>query len=766
MSALDAAAAAAAGWSPLHLAAGTKGPPPAGYTGYRGRYVTVEDLGRWDWSGNMAIRLPSDVIGIDVDAYNGGKVSLDALTAAHGPLPSTVMSTSRDDGSGIRLYRVPVGTLLLTDPAPGIDMIQAHHRYMVVPPSTHPDLGTPYRLIDEQSGEISEQLPEIDDLPDLPWPWLEGLKSHKSMAIGDAATPGDARRFIDEHDIGTRLGSLDAAIGTLDGIAAGGRHDALVRVACWLAREVAAGWYPGEAAFGRLYDWWVGVVDEDRARGGEYAAAVLWAIGQALADPDRVDAMRPTVTSTTGPSLSTPFAVDLDDADDWVDSHLGQALADHLRPTWCYVTAWKGWLRWDGRRWNQDGGEQVHDVARRWVVNVGDGVLRNVTTAKDPRVAKVLGYRSVMRQDQIVKVARRILAVEPDAFDVDRDLLNAANGVVNLRTGRLGPHDPALMMTRLAAAAYDPDARHPDVDAVLGCLDPGDVAAVMMLLGVAATGHTGGDHLPVFDGKGSNGKTTLLTAATSALGDYAAPVPGELVMRTNGDEHPAVKATLRGRRLAYVEETEEDGGLRLERVKAITGGGAITARVLYGQWFTFEPSHTLVIATNHRPVVNSAEHATWRRLHLVPFHHRYGTGVSDRPVDVGLRDRLHRQEQRDAMLAAIVEGAVAAYNAGDPGGSPAVTWSPGITAATAEWRSEEDVFGRFAESELTFAPGERVSLKQMFERYRGWCIDAGRPPGQDKSFARRFEDHELYAVHGVERVKPQNRITYVGVKLR
>lgn len=300
MSVLDAALdAVAAGWSPLHLAAGTKSPPPTGHTGHVGQYVTAENLGRWDWSGNMAIRLPPDVVGIDVDAYAGGDVSLDELIADYGPLPPTVYSTSRCDGSGIRLYRVPVGTLLRTDPATGVDMIQAHHRYVMVPPSIHPDLGLPYRLIDEQSGETLDRLPGPGDFPDLPWSWIEGLRGHKST-VGEPATPDAARRFLDEHDGGTRLGLLDAAMGKLDGVTAGGRHDALITAACWLAREVAAGWYPGEVAFGRLRAWWVGAVDEDRAAGGEYGAAVLWGIGQALADPDRVDAKRVTSANGTG----------------------------------------------------------------------------------------------------------------------------------------------------------------------------------------------------------------------------------------------------------------------------------------------------------------------------------------------------------------------------------------------------------------------------------------------------------------------------------
>jgi P4 family phage/plasmid primase-like protien len=365
--------------------------------------------------------------------------------------------------------------------------------------------------------------------------------------------------------------------------------------------------------------------------------------------------------------------------------------------------------------------------------------------------------------ENVVKVARRILAVEPAAFDTDAHLLNALNGAVDLRTGQLGPHDPALMMTRLAGAAYDPAARHADIASLFGCLDPGDVNSMRMLLGVAATGHTGGDHLPVFDGTGSNGKTTLLLAASAALGDYAGPVPPELVMKSTREDHPTIKTALQGLRLAFIEETEEDGGLRLERVKAITGGAPITARRIGGNYYTFPPSHTLVLATNHRPSVNSAEHAAWRRLHLIPFPHRYGSEPGDRSIDTGLRDRVRLGGvQRRAMLAVIVAGAKAAYAAGEPD-SPVVPWSPGIDAATDAWRAEEDIVWRFASSELIFEANARVTLKELFAHYRIWCEAGNRPAGQDKLFARRFESHDVS--RRVQRITPQHRVTYVGVRL-
>jgi putative DNA primase/helicase len=234
-------------------------------------------------------------------------------------------------------------------------------------------------------------------------------------------------------------------------------------------------------------------------------------------------------------------------------------------------------------------------------------------------------------------------------------------------------------------------------------------------------------------------------------------------MRSTREEHPTIKTELQGLRLAYVEETEEDGGLRLERVKAITGGAPITARKMGGNYYTFSPSHTLMIATNHRPVVNSAEHAVWRRLHLIPFPHRYGTRPGDSPADVGLRDRLQRgRAQREAMLAVIVAGAGAAYRAGEPD-TPVVHWSQGIDAATDAWRADEDVIGRFAADELTYAP-TTTTLAAMFARYRLWCEAANRPAGQDKTFARRFEGHDFFGQ--IERITPHGSVAYRGVKLR
>ena len=105
----------AAGYRPLPLPPRKKASPPEGYTGRTGRKVTDDDLSRWlasHRSGNIGLRLPPGVAGIDVDAYKGaGHVAAwEELTARCGPLPDAPWCSSRDDGiSGVRLFRVPEG---------------------------------------------------------------------------------------------------------------------------------------------------------------------------------------------------------------------------------------------------------------------------------------------------------------------------------------------------------------------------------------------------------------------------------------------------------------------------------------------------------------------------------------------------------------------------------------------------------------------------------------------------------------------------------
>ena len=90
----------AAGYSPLPLPPGQKWPPPKGWTGAGAPMTDLDQVRQWarsDPAGNIALRLPDDVIGIDLDLYPDPSkdhpavermAAWDALTGQLGPLPS------------------------------------------------------------------------------------------------------------------------------------------------------------------------------------------------------------------------------------------------------------------------------------------------------------------------------------------------------------------------------------------------------------------------------------------------------------------------------------------------------------------------------------------------------------------------------------------------------------------------------------------------------------------------------------------------------
>lgn len=192
----------AAGWlGTLRLPKLSKSPVPTGFTGDKGEWPEDSRLHGWSHESatNIGLRVPDDVIAIDVDQYDDkkGAEQLEELEKKWGALPPTWMSSARGFGpSGKRFYRVPAGVHWPTDPAPDIEVIQFRHRYAVVWPSEVRDKNDSDLIRVETwydpEGVASGRVPHIDALPTLPVGWVTGLKSHKSTGHKSAtATEAD-----------------------------------------------------------------------------------------------------------------------------------------------------------------------------------------------------------------------------------------------------------------------------------------------------------------------------------------------------------------------------------------------------------------------------------------------------------------------------------------------------------------------------------------------------------------------------------------------
>jgi hypothetical protein len=236
-----AGAYAAAGWAGvLPLPFRAKHAPPLGWTGRGAPYPDAEQVEQWrrdQPNGNLALRMPPTVVGIDVDAYKPeARISLAALEAECGPLPQTWVSTSRSDGSGIRFYKVPERVRWAERRAgPGIELIHSGHRYAVAWPSTHPE-SRAYRWIGPD-GVVADRIPRVDELPALPAVWGRRL-SEPQAARATGVLRGPRPEVADKYAAAALRSAVDALAAMRPGQ---GRNGSLNRESYSLGGLVGAG---------------------------------------------------------------------------------------------------------------------------------------------------------------------------------------------------------------------------------------------------------------------------------------------------------------------------------------------------------------------------------------------------------------------------------------------------------------------------------------------------------------------------------------------
>lgn len=285
----------AAGWrGPIPIATSWRGqpsdgkfPPPAGFTGKRNRdtWPTLDQMHEWAaqphaWR-NIALRLPDDVIGLDVDAYGDkrGRATMTEALERWGDLPATWTSGNRPDDlvSRISWYRVPAG-LAWPGKLPGgdVEIIQHGHRYAVVWPSVHPS-GRPYFWARPGDGiTVDGVIPRPEELAHLPAAWVAGLtagklqdqqpgrvQQHGGAVCADRMADhaiGDARRWLTSGE------PCPAVVRVLDGFDGTSRHDSMLQAQVRLLRLGEQGHRGVLAALDTLESMFIESVTADGSR--------------------------------------------------------------------------------------------------------------------------------------------------------------------------------------------------------------------------------------------------------------------------------------------------------------------------------------------------------------------------------------------------------------------------------------------------------------------------------------------------------------------
>jgi putative DNA primase/helicase len=395
------------------------------------------------------------------------------------------------------------------------------------------------------------------------------------------------------------------------------------------------------------------------------------------------------------------------------------------------------WFIWNGNWFEEDRLDQMLELAAEIIDQLRSWVGQADTADEFKRRSRHYEASSKAgRRDALLGVA----GTDPDVvvgvgqLDSHPYLLPCRNGTVDLRTGHLTSPDPHLLLTHGVDVEYDPDAQSELWEQVIDQIFDRDeelIGFVQRLFGYCMTGIVHEHVLPVLWGGGANGKSTLVKVLQSTLGQLAITAPEGLVIRQDREPHPERFAALRGKRLAVSNELEAKAALAEQTVKSLTGGDTLSARELYGRRFNFEPTHKVLLVTNHRPRVAGRDNAMWRRLRLVPF----AVTIPPERQDPDLARRLI-EEHGPAVLTWLVQGAMEWHRTG-------LGDAEAVTDATEDYRQSQDMVSSFLAECTVEVPGQKTKVGDLYNEWRRWCETAGERPGRRQDFAAALDETSL-----------------------
>jgi putative DNA primase/helicase len=399
-----------------------------------------------------------------------------------------------------------------------------------------------------------------------------------------------------------------------------------------------------------------------------------------------------------------------------------------------YCYPWGRWLVWTGRNWLVDDRGEVLKRAKATVSRI----YQEAAAAQDDETRKALAKHAMSSEAErkikaMVELAKPEVSILPEELDADPWKLNVLNGTIDLRSGKLLEHNRADLLTKIAPVEYDPMEKAPNWEAVLERVLPSeDVRGFFKrLCGYALSGEVSEHVLPVLYGIGANGKSTVLNALLEALGDYGIQAAPDLLISKRGS-HPTELADLFGMRCVTSIEVEDGRRFAESLVKQLTGGDRVRARRMRQDFWEFNPTHTVFLATNHKPEVRGTDNAIWRRIRLIPFTETIPPEEQDKKLPEKLRAEL------GGILTWAVEGCLEWQLDG-------LEAPEEVRKATGKYRSEMDVVGAFLDECCVMGEDRTVSAADLYRAYGEWCKDAGETQEKQRKFGskltetRRFE---------------------------
>ena len=366
----------------------------------------------------------------------------------------------------------------------------------------------------------------------------------------------------------------------------------------------------------------------------------------------------------------------------------------------------------------------------------------------------VLRRRDMKYVTSAMQAARPMIERSPSELDVNGFLLNTPIGTYDLTKGMNGlrEHKAEDYITKITAVAPSDDGKKEWLES-LDYTFQGNaelIDYVQQIAGLCAVGNVYREELIISYGVGSNGKSTFWNSIASVLGNYSGNISADaLTVGCKRNVKPEL-AEAKGKRLLIAAELEEGMRLNTSTVKQLCSTDEIFAEKKYKDPFSFKPSHTLVLYTNHLPRVGAMDDGIWRRMIVIPFKAKIK----------GKKDIKNYSEYLvkncgGYILEWIIEGAEKVIANGFVIEQPEC-----VRAAVTKFKSDNDWLTHYLDECCIVESGAVQKSGELYSDYRAYCLRVGE-------FARSTtEFYNALDIRGFMRKKTKTGNFILGLKLK
>lgn len=430
----------------------------------------------------------------------------------------------------------------------------------------------------------------------------------------------------------------------------------------------------------------------------------------------------------------------------WRDRGIIDMYLHAFSPGLRFVASEDEWMIWDGKRWKVDQLGRSKYAAQKLLAAIEDTADRLNAEGHEHGKAMIDAAKKVCtftKMSQLPNLAKSqpAIAAELTDFDISDDLVTVDNGILNLATGILTPHDPSKMITKKLNAPFDPSARCERFDKFLtGVMPNPEVLSYVQRCAAATLFGRADERIVMFlYGESGTGKSAFLEMLVEVFGDYAAIADEQTFKPDNDYKGPTDRLhKLKGSRLVKMSELQEGAVLNQSLIKNITGMDKQSTRPLYGKLVEWKVQYVAWLATNHLPRLSSNDGAIWKRVKPIHFGQSFvdSNGEALNRNDRGIGQQLAKSSAA-AILNWLLEG-LADYRANGLQ-EPAV-----IGQWLNTYRDEVDTTRQFVveaadAGQIEVAEGRESNVRELYRVYTAWCADNQVKPVAANNFNLRME---------------------------